>query len=214
MKKSLVALLCVLPLSAQAFLSSNTETDLEYYHDFHLSVNEFSLHHDQNGDWGLNETQLGWNGLSVTTSDSLDFGVGYETSFMVGVDENQFLLGTGLWLHEDIILELHSAFTLANFRVNPLLSWNLSEADIDAEVELEYNLAGLDVATTLFYDLEGLDYTGSEFDLGYRFSVNENISVTPNMTIPFDEEWERDGITAGLSVHVVFNTPSEPVVTN
>lgn len=206
MKKTLVALLCSLPLAAQAFLTANTDTDIDYYHDFSLSVDQFKLSHNQYGDWGLNETRIGWAGLSAITSDSLDFGVSYETMFSAGVENREFQVKSGMHLHDDIIFSLDTSFFVAGMKVLPSVDWNISTSAMDAELAFGYQLSNVDASTTLFYDLSSIGYSGSEFALGYNFRINDAISVKPNMVIPFDSDWEQNTIRAGLSVNVAFDT--------
>ena len=206
MKKALLALLCAFPLASQAFLTASTETDINYYHDFSLSVDQFKLSHNQYGDWGLNETRIGWGGLSAITSDTLDFGISYETTFSAGLDGNEFEIKSGMHMHNDVIFSLDTLFFVGGLKVLPSADWNLSSSAMDAEVGFEYKLSSVDAVTTLFYDVSSIAYNGSEFSLGYNFHINDAISVKPNMVIPFDSEWDQGDIRAGLSINVAFAT--------
>ncbi len=210
MKKLFGALLCAFPLSTFAFLSASTTDDVEYYNDFSLTVNKLHLSFDQNGDWGKDETRLGWGNLSFITSETLDFGITYKTSWDIGMDGEVFSLSSGINLHDDTIWELDTSFVMGNsISVKPSMDWNLSDANIIGEVELGYALEGIDATSNLIYDLDDMDYNGSEFGLGYTFSVNESVSLRPNLLVPFDAEWAREGdIEAGISVKITFAEPA------
>ena len=44
---------------------------------------------------------------------------------------------------------------------------------------------------------------------GYTWSVTDNFSVRPNLTIPFDEDFGRGDLTAGLSISLSFGGTTE-----
>ena len=71
MKKLLVALLCMAPLSAMAFSTS-------WEHDLAISSGGTSVTFDQDG----SEFAASHNGLSISTSDTVDIGISYSTSLL------------------------------------------------------------------------------------------------------------------------------------
>ena len=71
MKKTLVALLCMAPLSAMAFTT-------DWSHDLTVGTGDTSVSFDQSG----NEFSASHNGLGISTSDTVDIGVSYTTTLL------------------------------------------------------------------------------------------------------------------------------------
>ena len=45
---------------------------------------------------------------------------------------------------------------------------------------------------------------------GYTWAVTDTFSVRPNVTVPFDDDFTRGDLTAGVSISLSFgSTPSE-----
>ena len=59
---------------------------------------------------------------------------------------------------------------------------------------------------SLVYELE---FSGSETGVGYTWQVSDGFSLTPNLTVPFDSDWDRGTVVAGISLNISFGSSSE-----
>ena len=56
------------------------------------------------------------------------------------------------------------------------------------------------------FSIDETELTGSEFSLGYAWNVGDGLTVTPNVTVPFDSDWERDTAVVGLSISIALGS--------
>jgi len=86
----------------------------------------------------------------------------------------------------------------------PSVDWNVTDSQFNGEMKVSYGIAGIDASTTLKFDINETDYTGADLAFGYSWSVADNVTLVPNITVPFDTDWERGDATAGVSVNISF----------
>lgn len=195
MKKLLVALLCMAPLSAMAFTTS-------WEHDLAISSGGTSVTFDQDG----SEFAASHNGLSISTSDTVDIGISYSTSLLGA------LSGTVSLDHhadDDNVVGLETSFSQWGASITPSLDWNVNDTDFDSTVKVGYGLFGLDTYYSVNFDVDELEFAGSETGVGYTWKVSDGFSLTPNLTVPFDSDWDRGTVVAGISLNISFGSSSE-----
>ncbi len=195
MKKLLVALLCMAPLSAMAFSTS-------WEHDLAISSGGTSVTFDQDG----SEFAASHNGLSISTSDTVDIGISYSTSLLGA------LSGTVSLDHhadDDNVVGLETSFSQWGASITPSLDWNVNDTDFDSTVKVGYGLFGLDTYYSVNFDVDELEFAGSETGVGYTCQVSDGFSLTPNLTVPFDSDWDRGTVVAGISLNISFGSSSE-----
>ena len=195
MKKLLVALLCMAPLSAMAFSTS-------WEHDLAISSGGTSVTFDQDG----SEFAASHNGLSISTSDTVDIGISYSTSLLGA------LSGTVSLDHhadDDNVVGLETSFSQWGASITPSLDWNVNDTDFDSTVKVGYGLFGLDTYYSVNFDVDEFEFSGSETGVGYTWQVSDGFSLTPNLTVPFDSDWDRGTVVAGISLNISFGSSSE-----
>ena len=144
MKKLLVALLCMAPLSAMAFSTS-------WEHDLAISSGGTSVTFDQDG----SEFAASHNGLSISTSDTVDIGISYSTSLLGA------LSGTVSLDHhadDDNVVGLETSFSQWGASITPSLDWNVNDTDFDSTVKVGYGLFGLDTYYSVNFDVDELEF--------------------------------------------------------
>ena len=58
------------------------------------------------------------------------------------------------------------------------------------------------------WDVDDLTYEGMDVTAGYTWNVTDTFSVRPNLTVPFDEDFGRGELTAGVSISLSFGATS------
>ena len=190
MNKTLIALFCALPLAASA-------ADTDWKHDMTVSAGGVSVGYDQDG----GETVVGVGPISLKNSDTVDIGIGYATSLMGGLSGSVSL---DHHADDDNVVGIDTSLSLWGMGFAPSVDWNVTDSEFDGEMKVSYGIAGIDTSTTFKYDIDETDFSGSELAFGYSWNVASNVTITPNITVPFDTEWERGDATAGLSLNLTF----------
>ena len=196
MKKFLMTLLLMLPLSAYA-LSVGVE------HDVNVSAGGATIGVSQDG----NEITVGTGGLTFSNSDTVDFGVAYSTSLLGGLEAG---LSYDYTSESDHVVGVDTSVALLGINFDTAFDWNINDADFGAEIGTGYEVFGLDGSVTSNWDVDDFSYEGMDVAAGYTWAVNDSFSVRPNITIPFDDGFSRGDLTAGVSISLSFgSTPSE-----
>ena len=76
------------------------------------------------------------------------------------------------------------------------------------EIGTGYSLFGVDGSATTNWDIDDFSYEGLDIDAGYTWAVTDTFSVRPNVTVPFDEDFTRGDLTAGISISLSFGSSS------
>ena len=196
MKKFLVTLLLMLPVSAYA-LSVGVE------HDVNVSAGGATIGVSQDG----NEITVGTGGLTFSNSDTVDFGVAYSTSLLGGLEAG---LSYDYTSESDHVVGVDTSVALLGINFDTAFDWNINDADFGAEIGTGYEVFGVDGSVTSNWDVDDFSYEGMDVAAGYTWAVNDSFSVRPNITIPFDDGFSRGDMTAGVSISLSFgSTPSE-----
>ena len=196
MKKTLIALLCMAPLSAMAFTT-------DWSHDITVGTGNTSVSFDQSG----NKFAASHNSLSISTSDTVDIGVSYSTTLLGALDAT---VGLDHQADDDNVIGLETSFGQWGATITPSLDWNVNDTDFDSTVKVGYGIFGLDSYYSLDYDVDDTEFSGSEVGVGFGWQVANGFTLTPNLTVPFDSDWDRGTLVAGISLNISFGgSPTE-----
>jgi len=194
MKKFLMALLLMVPMSTYA-RSVGVENDVT------IGSNGSFVTVDGNA------VTVGTGGISFTNSDTVRIGVDYDTSLIGGLSGG---LSYDYTTGNDHVLGVGTSIEYWGANLDTTFEWNINDTDFDATVGTGYNLFGLDGSVTTKWDIDDFAYEGLDVAAGYTWAVTDSFSVRPNVTIPFDEDFGRGDLVAGISVSLSFgSTPSE-----
>ena len=153
-----------------------------------------------------NAVTVGTGGISFTNSDTVRIGVDYATSLIGGLTGGvSYDYTTG----NDHVLGVDTSIEYWGANLDTTFAWNINDTDFDATVGTGYNLFGLDGSVTSKWDIDDFSYEGLDVAAGYTWNVTDSFSVRPNLTIPFDEDFGRGDLTAGVSISLSFGSVSQ-----
>ena len=185
----------MLPMSAYAL-------DVDVLNDVNVSVGSATFGVDQDG----NKVSVGASGLTFSTSDTVDFGVAYSISLLGGLEAG---LSYDYTNESDHVVGVDTSFEYLGVNLDADLDWNINNTDFDAKLGTGYALLGVDGSVTSKWDVDDFSYEGMDVTAGYTWNVTDTFSVRPNVTVPFDEDFGRGDLTAGVSISLSFgSTPS------
>jgi len=190
-----MTLLLMLPVSAYA-LSVGVE------HDVNVSAGGATIGVSQDG----NKITVGTGGLTFSNSDTVDFGVAYSTSLLGGLEAG---LSYDYTSESDHVVGVDTSVALLGINFDADFDWNINDTDFGAAIGTGYNIFGLDGSVTSNWDVDDFAYEGMDVTAGYTWAVTDTFSVRPNLTVPFDDDFTRGDLTAGVSISLSFgSTPS------
>ncbi len=194
MKKFLIPLLCLFPMSAFALTPVSDVT---------VTSGNTSIAFDQDGD----ALTIGHGGLSFSTSDTVDIGIAYDADFGLFSGGVSYDYTTD----EESVVGVSTTLSQFGAELDAELSWNVNDSDISAKIGTGYAVAGIDGSVTSNWDVDDFGYEGMDIDAGYTWNVSDSFSVRPNVTMPIDEDWNRGDLIAGVSINITFggNTSTE-----
>ena len=191
MKKFLIPLLCLFPMSAFALTPVSDVT---------VTSDNTSIAFDQDGD----ALTIGHGGLSFSTSDTVDIGIAYDADFGLFSGGVSYDYTTD----EESVVGVSTTLSQFGAELDAELSWNVNDSDISAKLGTGYAVAGIDGSVTSNWDIDDFGYEGMDIDAGYTWNVSDNFSVRPNVTMPIDEDWNRGDLVAGISINITFGSTS------
>ena len=156
---------------------------------------------DQDGD----KFSVGAGGLTVSTSDTSQIGVEY-ASTVWGVTGSASYSYTS---DDEHALGFDTSTSLLGVDLDAGIDWNIDDASFAGTVGTGYSMFGLDGSATTNWDLDDFAYEGLDVDAGYTWAVTDSFSVRPNLTIPFDDDFVRGDLTAGISISLSFGSASQ-----
>ena len=193
MKKFLMALLLMIPMSAYAL-------DVDFVSDVTVASHGVVIGMDQDGD----EFSVGAAGLTVSTSDTSQLGIEYASTIW-GVTGSASYDYTS---DDEHLLGFDTSTSLLGVDLDAGVDWNIDDASFAGTIGTGYSMFGLDGSATTNWDLDDFAYEGMDVSAGYTWAVTDSFSVRPNLTIPFDEDFGRGDLTAGLSISLSFGSNS------
>ena len=194
MKKFLMALVLMIPMSTYA-LSVGVE------HDVNVSAGGATIGVSQDG----NKITVGTGGLTFSNSDTVDFGVAYSTTLLGGLEGG---LSYDYTNESDHVVGVDTTVEYWGIGFDAAFDWNINDTDLVAEIGTGYSILGLDGSLTSNWDVDDFAYEGMDVTAGYTWAVTDTFSVRPNLTVPFDDDFTRGQLTAGVSISLSFGSTS------
>ena len=201
MKKFLVALVAGTGLILIGCQKEAEALDVDFVSDVTIASQGVSIGLDQDGD----KFSVGAGGLTVSTSNTSQIGVEY-ASTVWGVTGSASYSYTSDDEHE---LGFDTSTSLLGIDLDAGIDWNIDDASFAGTVGTGYSMFGLDGSATTNWDLDDFAYEGLDVDAGYTWAVTDSFSVRPNISIPFDDDFERGDLTAGISISLSFGSASQ-----
>jgi len=174
--------------------------DVDFVSDVTVASHGVVIGMDQDND----EFSVGAGGLTVSTSKISQIGVEY-ASTLWGVT------GSASYDYTSDDEHLLGFDTSANFwgvDLDAGVDWNIDDASFAGTIGTGYNMFGLDGSATTNWDIDDFAYDGLDVEAGYTWAVTDSFSVRPNVSIPFDEDFARGDLTAGVSISLSFGSNS------
>ena len=185
-----MALMLMVPMSVYAL-------SVGVVNDVNVSVGSATFGVDQDG----NKVSVGASGLTFSTSDTVDFGVAYSTSLLGGLEAG---LSYDYTNESDHVVGVDTSFVYLGVNLDADFDWNINDTDFDAKLGTGYTLLGVDGSVTSKWDVDDFSYEGMDVTAGYTWNVTDSFSVRPNLTVPFDDDFTRGDLTAGVSISLSF----------
>ena len=201
MKKFLVALAAGAGLILIGCQKEAEALDVDFVNDVTIASHGVTIGLDQDGD----EFSVGAGGLTVSTSDTSQIGVEY-ASTVWGVTGSASYSYTS---DDEHALGFDTSTSLWGVDLDAGIDWNIDDASFAGTVGTGYSMFGLDGSATTNWDLDDFAYEGFDVDAGYTWAVTDSFSVRPNVSIPFDEDFSRGDLVAGISVSLSFGSTSQ-----
>ena len=198
MKKFLVALAAGAGLILIGCQKEAEALDVDFVSDLTIASQGVTIGLDQDGD----ALSVSAGGLTLSTSDTTQLGLEYGMTFS-GITGSASYDYTSDDEHE---LGFDTSITLVGVNVDAGLDWNIDNSTFDASLGSGYSAFGLDGSVTSYWSLDDFGYTSMDIDAGYTLALTDNVSIRPNVTIPFDDDFNRGDLTAGFSVSITFGT--------
>ena len=175
--------------------------DVDFVSDVTVASHGVVIGMDQDGD----EFSVGAAGLTVSTSDTSQLGIEYASTIW-GVTGSASYDYTS---DDEHLLGFDTSTSLLGVNLDAGVDWNIDDASFAGTVGTGYNMFGLDGSATTNWDLDDFAYEGMDVTAGYTWNVTDSFSVRPNLTIPFDEDFGRGDLTAGVSISLSFGSVSQ-----
>ena len=196
MKKFLIALAATGGLIVMGCQKEAEALDVDFVSDMTIASQGVTIGLDQDGD----ALSVSAGGLTLSTSDTTQLGLEYGMTFS-GITGSASYDYTSDDEHE---LGFDTSVSVLGLSVDAGLDWNIDDSSFDASLGSGYSAFGLDGSVTSYWDIDDFGFTGMDIDAGYTMNLTDNVSLRPNVTIPFDDDFERGSISAGFSVSISF----------
>ena len=194
MKKLFLSLLIALPFLAACQEKAEA---IDWNHDITVAHGDTSQSWDNDGD----KVTVGVGSTSLWHSDSVDIGLGY---YMNLSDSLAISATYEFEADEDSVIGVGTTVSMFGLALVPSVDWNISDSQWSGNLSTSYDVFGARLDASLDMDLDDPGLTGSEYTLGYSLALSESVSVTPSLSIPFDSDWERGDLEAGISITASF----------
>ena len=201
MKKFLVALAAGAGLILIGCQKEAVALVVDFVSDVSIASHGVSIGLDQDGD----EFSVGAAGLTVSTSDTSQIGIEY-ASTVWGVTGSASYSYTS---DDEHALGFDTSTSLLGVDLDAGVDWNIDDASFAGTVGTGYSMFGLDGSATTNWDLDDFAFDGLDVEAGYTLKLSDSFSIRPNVTVPFDEDFGRGDLTAGLSISLSFGSASQ-----
>ena len=200
MKKFLVALAAGAGLILIGCQKEAEALDVDFISDVTIASHGVTIGMDQDGD----KFSVGAAGLTVSTSDTSQIGIEYGSTVW-GVTGSASYDYTS---NDEHLLGFDTSTSLLGVDLDAGVDWNIDDASFAGTVGTGYSMFGLDGSATTNWDLDDFAYEGMDVTAGYTWNVTDSFSVRPNLTVPFDDDFTRGDLTAGVSISLSFGSTS------
>ena len=201
MKKFLVALVAGTGLILIGCQKEAEALDVDFVNDVSIASHGVTIGLDQDGD----SVSIGAGGLTVSTSDTSQIGIEYGSTLW-GVPGSASYDYTS---DDEHLLGFNTSTSLLGVNLDAGVDWNIDDASFSGEIGTGYSMFGLDGSATTNWDLDDFKYEGLDVDAGYTLKLSDNFSIRPNVSIPFDDDFTRGDLTAGVSISLSFGSASQ-----
>ena len=198
MKKYLIALVAGLGLIVAGCGDKAEAMDVDFVSDLSIASEGWTIGIDQDGD----KLSVAAAGVTLSTSDSTQIGLEYATT-IAGISGSASYDYTSDDEHE---LGFDTSITVLGVGLDAGLDWNIDNSSFDASLGSGFEAFGLDGSVTSYWDIDDFGFTSMDIDAGYTMNLTDNVSLRPNVTIPFHDDFERGSISAGFSVSISFGS--------
>ena len=196
MKKYLIALVAGFGLIVAGCGDKAEALDVDFVSDMTIASQGVTIGIDQDGD----ALSVSAGGVTLSTSDSTQIGLEYATT-IAGISGSASYDYTSDDEHE---LGFDTSLTVVGVKLDAGLDWNIDNSSFDASLGSGYSAFGLDGSATSYWDIDDFGFTGMDIDAGYTMNLTDNVSLRPNVTVPFDDDFTRGSISAGFSINITF----------
>ena len=172
--------------------------DVDFQSDLTITSQGVSIGMDQDGD----ELSVTAGGLTLSTSDTTQIGLKYGTT-IAGISGSASYDYTSDDEHE---LGFDTSISMFGASIDAGMDWNIDDSTFDASLGSGFNAFGLDGSATSYWSLDDASFTSMDIAAGYTIALTDNVSVRPNVTVPFDDDFNRGDLTAGFSVSITFGS--------
>ena len=198
MKKFLIALAAAGGLIVMGCQQEAEALDVDFVSDLTIVSQGVSIGLDQDGD----ALSISAGGVTLSTSDTTQIGLEYGMTFS-GITGSASYDYTSDDEHE---LGFDTSVSVLGVSVDAGFDWNVDDSSFDASLGSGYSAFGLDGSVTSYWDIDDFGFTSMDIGAGYTLALTDNVSIRPNVTIPFDDDFERGSISAGFSVSISFGS--------
>ena len=174
--------------------------DVDFVSDVSIASHGVTIGLDQDGD----EFSVGAAGLTVSTSDTSQIGIEYASAIW-GVTGSASYSYTS---DDEHALGFDTSTSLLGVDLDAGVDWNIDDASFAGTVGTGYSMFGLDGSATTNWDLDDFAFDGLDVEAGYTLKLSDSFSIRPNVTIPFDDDFARGDLTAGVSISLSFGSSS------
>ena len=175
--------------------------DVDFVSDVSIASHGVSIGLDQDGD----EFSVGAAGLTVSTSDTSQIGIEYASAIW-GVTGSASYSYTS---DDEHALGFDTSTSLLGVDLDAGVDWNIDDASFAGTVGTGYSMFGLDGSATTNWDLDDFAFNGLDVEAGYTLKLSDSFSIRPNVTVPFDEDFGRGDLSAGVSISLSFGSVSQ-----
>ena len=196
MKKYLIALVAGLGLIVAGCGEKAEALDVDFVSDLTVASEGWTIGVDQDCD----ALSISAGGVTLSTSDTTQVGIEYGMTIS-GITGSASYDYTSADEQE---LGFDTSVSMLGVSVDAGLDWNIDNSSFDASLGSGFEAFGLDGSVTSYWDVDDFGFTSMDIGAGYTLALTDNVSIRPNVTIPFDDDFERGDLTAGFSVNITF----------
>ena len=196
MKKFLVALAAGAGLILIGCQKEAEALDVDFVSDITIASQGVTIGLDQDGD----KLSVSAGGLTLSASDTTQLGLEYGMTFS-GITGSASYDYTS---DDEHTLGFDTSVSVLGVSIDTGVDWNVDDSTFDATLGSGYSAFGLDGSVTSYWSIDDFGFTSMDIDAGYTMNLTDNVSIRPNVTVPFDDDFARGDLTAGFSINITF----------